>query len=84
MVKKICVWSGALALTISTFAANSKAFDRADTNKDNLVSKEEYLKMRAGFKSGKEPCDRELSEKFFANKDKDKSGTLTPGEFANR
>jgi len=80
-MKKTILSIVCLAAAGNVLAGPTELFAKYDKNKDGVISKDEYLAMRASFKSGKEPGDVERSKKFFARKDKDKNGSLSVEEF---
>ncbi len=86
-MKKIITLS-LLILTVATsFAelAPTKNFIWADTNRNGMVTKAEFIAQRALWAKQKGLTHNEVqTEQVFLNKDKNKDGELTPKEYRQR
>lgn len=82
-MKKMMLVLICMAACGTVLADAAKNFERADTDKDGLVSKAEFMAMRASWDEKKgNPVDTEKNEKIFLKKDVDENGELTLEEFS--
>jgi Ca2+-binding EF-hand superfamily protein len=82
-MKKVIISIACIAAAGTVLADAAKNFERADTDKDGVMSKKEFFAMRKGWAEKKgEEFDEAKTAKFFDNKDANEDGKLTLEEFS--